>query len=83
MPEQAIDELAAGKRPAVLVDLNGYQYRSTVAVMSSQYMIGVSAGVRTADTPREVDVPSDLAAALVADAASGPFFATLSNSLQR
>ena len=48
VPKHAIDELAAGQRPPVLVDLNGYQYRSTVAVMSSQYMVGVSAEVRTA-----------------------------------
>jgi hypothetical protein len=99
VPEHAIEELAAGKRPPVLVDLDGYQYRSTVAVMSAQYMIGVSAEVRShtglaagdpvrvtltlADAPREVDVPADLAAALLADPDAGVFFATLSNSLQR
>ena len=48
VPDSAIDELAAGRRPAVVVDLNGYEYRSTVAVMSSKYMIGISADVRTA-----------------------------------
>ena len=36
-----------------------------------------------ADTPREVAVPADLAAALAAEPACADFFATLSNSLQR
>jgi hypothetical protein len=99
VPEPVVERLAAGRRPPVLVDLDGYQYRSTVAVMGGQCMIGVSAAVRAAtglgpgdpvavtlavaDTPRTVDVPADLAAALAADARAGAFFATLSNSLQR
>jgi uncharacterized protein YdeI (YjbR/CyaY-like superfamily) len=36
-----------------------------------------------ADSPREVNVPADFAAALAADEAVGAFFAKLSNSLQR
>ncbi len=99
VPQDAVDELAAGNRPAVHVDLDGYAYRSTVAVMGGQHMIAVSGAVRAAtglaagdpvrvtltlaQTPREVDVPDDLAAALAADPAAGAFFATLSNSLQR
>ena len=59
-------------------------------------MVGVSAAVRTAtgltavrvtltlaQSPREVEVPPDLAAALAADEVAGAFFAGLSNSLQR
>jgi hypothetical protein len=34
VPAEAITELGAGRRPAVHVDLNGYAYRSTVAVMA-------------------------------------------------
>jgi hypothetical protein len=99
IPEQSIAALGAGKRPAVHVDLNGYRYRSTVAVMGGEYMVGVSAAVReatrlqagdsvrvtltVADTPRDVDVPDDFAAALAADAAASAFFPTLSNSVQR
>lgn len=99
VPADAIAALDAGKRPAVHVDLNGHAYRSTVAVMGGQFMIGVNAGVRdatglkagdavsvtltVADTPRDVDVPEDLAAALAADDRAGAFFAALSNSLQR
>jgi hypothetical protein len=99
VPEEVMDELAAGKRPPVLVTVNGYDYRSTVAVMGGRYMIGISAAIRratglkggdpirvtlaVADTPREVEVPADFAAALAVDESVGAFFASLSNSLQR
>jgi hypothetical protein len=99
VPERVVEQLGAGRRPPVHVDLDGYAYRSTVAVMGGRYLVGVSAAVReatglaagdpvrvtlrVADTPREVDVPPDLAAALAADPAAGAFFASLSNSLQR
>jgi uncharacterized protein YdeI (YjbR/CyaY-like superfamily) len=36
-----------------------------------------------ADTPREVDVPADFAAALAGEEGSAAFFEKLSNSLQR
>jgi Domain of unknown function (DUF1905) len=48
VPEHVIKQLGHGKRPAVLVTLNGYEYRSTVAVMGGRYLIGVSAAVRAA-----------------------------------
>src|SRR4051794_4085978 len=80
VPVEVIEELGAGKRPSVLVNLNGYEYRSTAAVMGGQHMISISAAVRVAtgltggdpirvtltvaDTPREVEVPADFAAAL-------------------
>ncbi|MGY1601643.1 YdeI/OmpD-associated family protein [Geodermatophilus sp. SYSU D00815] len=99
VPPEVIERLGAGKRPPVLVDVNGYEYRNTVAVMGGRSMISISAAVReatglaagdpirvtltVADTPREVDVPADLAAALAADEQAGAFFAKLSNSLQR
>ena len=99
VPPEAVAALGAGKRPPVLVELNGHAYRSTVAVMGGQSMVAVSAAVRAAtgvapgdplrvtltlaQTPREVEVPPDLAAALAADEQAGTFFATLSNSLQR
>jgi len=99
VPDEAIDQLAAGKRPSVVVNVNGYEYRNTVAVMGGKYMIGISAAIReatglkggdpirvsltVADTPREVNVPADFAAALAAEEVVGAFFARLSNSLQR
>ena len=99
VPEGVIEQLGAGKRPPVMVDVNGYEYRSTVAVMRGQYLISLSAAVRAAtglaggdplhvtltvaDSPRTVDVPADFAAALDADGAARGFFDGLSNSLQR
>ena len=99
VPPELIEALGAGKRPPVLVDLDGHEYRTTVGVMGGTALVSVSAAVRkatglsggdpvtvtltVADTPREVQVPADLAAALAADETAGAFFAGLSNSLQR
>ena len=99
VPDEVIEQLAAGKRPPVLVNVNGYEYRNTVAVMGGRYMISISAAVRdatglkggdpirvtltVADTAREVDVPADFAAALAADERARAFFERLSNSMQR
>ena len=99
VPEHVIDGLGAGRRPAVHVDLDGHRYRSTVAVMGGTCMVAVGATVRAATglvagdpvrvtltlatTPREVDVPRDLAEALAADPGTAAFFDSLSNSLQR
>ena len=35
VPEEAIGQLAAGRRPSVLVSVNGYGYRNTVGVMAA------------------------------------------------
>ena len=86
IPPEVIEGLGAGKRPPVLVTINGYTYRNTVAVYGGVYMIGVSAENRAQakvkggdkadvdlelDTaPREVDVPPELQAALDADPAA-------------
>jgi len=99
VPDEAIGRLGAGRRPAVVVNVNGYEYRNTVAVMGGKHMISISAAVRqetglkggdpihvtltVAQTPREVHVPDDFAAALSADTAAQAFFEKLSNSLQR
>jgi hypothetical protein len=99
VPGEVIEQLAAGKRPPVLVSVNGYEYRNTVAVVGGRHMISISAAVRNAtglkggdpirvtltvaDTAREVDVPADFAAALAADERARAFFGTLSNSMQR
>ena len=96
VPEEVIEALGSGKRPAVRVTVNGYTYRSTVAVLSGRYMVGVSAehragaGVAGGDevdvdieldtAPREVTVPADLAAALDAEPAARRTFDGLSYS---
>src|SRR3954452_1579855 len=99
VPAEAIEQLGAGRRPPVLVDVNAYQYRNTVAVMGGKHMIGISAAIREAtglgggdpirvtlrlaEGPREVDMPPDFAEALAADPEAAAFFTRLSNSLQR
>ena len=99
VPEEIVEGLGRGKRPPVVVTVNGHEYRSTVAVMGGRYLIGVSAAVRAAtglkggdpisvnlkvaDTPREVEVPSDFAAAMDEQAPAREFFDQLSNSMQR
>ena len=39
VPDAVVEKLASGKRPKVAVTLNGYTYRSTVAVMGGQFML--------------------------------------------
>jgi hypothetical protein len=39
VPEAVIEQLGAGRRPAVIVDVNGYEYRNTVGVMKGRHMI--------------------------------------------
>ncbi|MCX7302211.1 MAG: YdeI/OmpD-associated family protein [Rhodobacterales bacterium] len=43
VPPEVVAALGAGKRPPVKVTINGYAYRSTVAVMGGDFMIGVAA----------------------------------------
>jgi hypothetical protein len=96
VPQEAVDALGAGKRPPVTVTINGYSYRSSIAVLQGRYMIGVSAenrgpaGVTAGNevevrleldtAPREVTMPPDLAAALDAEPAARRTFDALSYS---
>ncbi|NRQ37278.1 DUF1905 domain-containing protein [Nonomuraea sp. NN258] len=99
VPAEVVESLGSGRRPAVDVTVNGYAYRSTVAVMGGRFMLplsaehrqgaGVAAGdelevTLTLDTaPREVEVPGDLAAALAGSPEARRFFEGLSYSLKR
>ncbi|HEX3621490.1 MAG TPA: YdeI/OmpD-associated family protein [Acidimicrobiales bacterium] len=83
VPAEVVESLGAGKRPPVRVTINGFTYRSTIAVMGGRYMVGVNAenragtGVAAGDEvdvdleldteSREVEVPVDLAEALDRD----------------
>jgi hypothetical protein len=74
------------QRFAVVATVNGYSWRTTVTRMRGEFLVGLSkavresAGVQAGDTatlelaldaePREVEVPSALAAALAADPAA-------------
>lgn len=97
VPTEVVEALGQGKkRPPVVVTINGYTYRSTVAAFGDVFMLPLAAEHRTAagvtagdeidvdlelDTaPREVDVPADFAAALDAEPAARRTFDALSNS---
>lgn len=96
VPAEVVEGLGSGKRPPVRVTINQYTYRSTVASVRGEFMLGVSAEVRQGagiaagdevdvdielDTePREVTVPPDLAEALDRDADAMRLFDGLSYS---
>jgi hypothetical protein len=99
VPDDVVTALGAGTRPAVTVTINGtFTYRSTIASMSGQFMIPVSAerreaaGIAGGDTidvtleldtaPREVEVPLDFAEALALDVAARECWNSLSYSNQ-
>lgn len=99
VPASVVEALGKGKRPPVVVTINGYTYRNTVAVYGDEYLLGVAAEHRAAagvtagdeldvdlelDTaPREIEVPADFAAALDKDRAAKHFFDGLSYSNKR
>ncbi len=80
VPEEIVAKLAKGRKPPVKVEINGHFYRSTVMFYEGQFMLPLSAENRNAaevkagdsvqvtlelDTEeRNVEVPSDLRAAL-------------------
>lgn len=83
VPREVVNALGAGKRPTVIIPINGYSWSSRVAIMRGRYLIGLShanrqaAGVVTGDEvevdlefdpePRVVAEPADPARALDAD----------------
>jgi hypothetical protein len=99
VPADVVESFGVGKRPPVTVTINGYTYRSTVAVYGGQYLVGVAAehrekaGVSAGDeldvemeldtAPREVAVPPDFAEALDADEGARRFFDGLNYSNKR
>jgi hypothetical protein len=80
VPAELVEALGAGKRPPVVVTVNGFEYRSTIAPMGGRFLIPFSSDKRAAtglgggdaivvelelDTaPRTVEPPDDFAAAL-------------------
>jgi hypothetical protein len=95
-PTKIIEKLGSGKKPPLKVTINGFTYRSTVAVMGGAFMVGVSAENRKAagvaggdkievtlelDTePRLVEIPADLKKALKNNPSAAKTFETLSYS---
>jgi hypothetical protein len=80
VPAEVVEGLGGGKRAAVVVDVNGYVFSSTLGAMAGKTLVPFSSDKRAAtglsggdaitvdltlDTaPRTVEVPDDLAAAL-------------------
>jgi hypothetical protein len=83
VPPNVVEALGEGKRPRVVITINGHSWRSRVAIMRGRYLLGLSnanrqaAGVATGDEveielefdsePRAVIVPADFARALDAN----------------
>ena len=96
VPDEVVAALGAGKKPPVRVTIRGYTYRSSIATVSGNFMVGVSEDVRRKagvaggdevdvdlelDTEkREVAVPADFAKTLDGDPAARRFFDGLSYS---
>jgi Bacteriocin-protection, YdeI or OmpD-Associated/Domain of unknown function (DUF1905) len=99
IPHEVIDKLAAGRKPAIKVTINGFTYRSTVAVMNGRFMVGINAenrekakvaGGDTIDVriehdtePREIAIPPDFQAVLVGNPKLKAVFDGLSYTKRR
>ena len=99
IPEDAFKNLGGGARPLIVVTINGHTWRSRVALMRGQCLVGISAENRHAsgisigdvievdlalDTePRIVSEPPDLAQALGEDPESRAAFDRLPFGIKR
>jgi Bacteriocin-protection, YdeI or OmpD-Associated/Domain of unknown function (DUF1905) len=99
VPDDVVAALGKGKRPAVLVTLNGYGYPWTIAVYGGKSYLGLRREVREAagvvpgqtlvvtltldDQPRTVEVPSDLVGVLERDPDAKSAFERLSYTNQK
>ncbi len=97
--ESTLKKLGGGKKPLVVVTLNGYSYRSAVGKMGDNFMISLSAenrrkaGVEGGDAveinleldtePRTVEIPTDLQRALSKNKTAKVNFEKLSPSKQK
>lgn len=86
IPDALVDELGGGGRPQVVVTVGDFTWRSSIARMGGQFLLGMSnerrqeAGVAAGDVldleigldeaPRVVEVPDELAVELDADPAA-------------
>lgn len=83
VPPELVEQLGSGKRPAVLVTVNGFRYPSTIASMGGRFLIPFSSDKRAATglaggdpieveleldaAPRVIEPTPDLAEALAAN----------------
>ena len=99
VPSDIIEALGNGKRPAVIVVINGFSFSTTIGSMNGQFKIPVSAerrrriGADAGETlsvsvvldeaPAEVGVPVELAEALAVDPGASEFFGGLTPSQRK
>jgi hypothetical protein len=99
VPQQVVDALGGGARPAVTIAINGHSWKSRVAIMRGRHLIGLSnanrkaAGVAVGDEvdveleldaePRVVVEPPDFAQALDADRVARAAYDRLAYSHKR
>jgi Bacteriocin-protection, YdeI or OmpD-Associated/Domain of unknown function (DUF1905) len=99
VPQEVVEALGGGRRPAVTITINGHSWKSRVAIMRGRYLLGLSnanrkaAGVVTGDeveveveidaAPRVVVEPADFARALDADPVARTAYDRLSYSRKR
>jgi hypothetical protein len=99
VPPDLIASLGSNKRPPVVITLNGYSYRTTVAAYGDVFMVPLNqehrnaAGVKAGDQvdvtidldtePRTVELPDDLVAALDAKPGARAAFDGLSYSKRK
>ena len=96
---EIVEALGAGRRPSVVVTINGYSFSTTIGSMNGAFKIPVSAERRAfigadagdvlrvsvvlADAPAEIAVPPDLSEALASDQATAEFFSGLTASQRK
>jgi hypothetical protein len=99
IPAALVDQLGGGKKPYVVVTVNGHSWRTRVAIMRGRNLIGLSNANRLAtgveigdevevslelDTePSAIAEPTDLASALDADPVARASFDRLSPGKKR
>jgi hypothetical protein len=99
VPQQVVEALGAGKRPRVIITINGHSWRSRVAIMRGRFLLGLSnanrqaAGIVTGEEveielefdpePPVVTEPADFARALDADPVAHAAYDRLSYSRKR
>src|SRR5262249_33822188 len=99
VPPEVVEALGGGKRPPVIITINGHSWRSRVAVMRGRFLLGLSkanrqaAGVALGDEveveveldaePRVVVEPADFARALDSDPVARAAYDRLASSHKR
>ena len=99
IPPEVVAALGGGKRPRVVITINGHSWKSRVAIMRGRYLLGLSnanrqaAGVVTGDEvevevefdaePPVVVEPADFARALDADPVARAAYDRLAYSHKR